>query len=138
MKGGAEIVHWLAGKPLNTTQLVRLADLFDGPTRENLTRSLTNTGLKMETARKFLNASIEPDALEVYEILRNELGWTDLLFSNPLFCDERMFEKTFSFESGQELNSDERDELCDNLTPAELMDFKNYMTAATIPTVRLL
>ncbi|CAI2315669.1 unnamed protein product [Caenorhabditis sp. 36 PRJEB53466] len=133
-KSGAEIIHWLAGKSQDSTEMIRLADLFDDATRENLTKSLNNTGLRMETARKLLNVSIEPGALEVYSVLRNELTFTDLLFSNPLFCDERMFEKAFSFEKGQEMTDDERDELCDILTPGELMDFRSFMSAATMPT----
>ncbi|EGT46418.1 hypothetical protein CAEBREN_29987 [Caenorhabditis brenneri] len=133
-KGGAEIIHWLAGKPLNTTEIIRIGDLFDAPVRENLTKSLNNTGLQFVTAQKLMNARIEPGAIEVYDVLRNELSWTDLLFSNPLFCDERMFEKTFSFDSGQEMTSEERDELCDILTLAELMDYKGYISEITIPT----
>ncbi|KAF1768985.1 hypothetical protein GCK72_000798 [Caenorhabditis remanei] len=134
-KGGAEIIHWLAGKPLNTTEIIRIGDLFDVSIRENLTKALNNTGLQLETARKLMNAQLETGAIEVYDVLRNELSWTDLLFSNPFFCDERMFEKTFSFEKGHEMTSDERDELCDVLTLAELMDYKGYISEITIPTV---
>ncbi|UMM11669.1 hypothetical protein L5515_000839 [Caenorhabditis briggsae] len=133
-KGGAEIIHWLAGKSLNSTEVVRIGDLFDTPIRENLTKALNNTGLRLETAQKLMNVRLEVGAIEVYDVLRNELSWTDLLFSNPLFCDERMFEKTFSFETGQEMTSEERDELCDVLTLAEIMDYKGYISEVTIPT----
>ncbi|CDO41153.1 ABC transporter domain-containing protein [Caenorhabditis elegans] len=135
-KGAAEIVHWLAGKSLQSTAIVRLGDLFDEPIRQNLTKVLNTTGLKMETAEKLLNARLEPGAIETFQTLRTEISFTDLFFSeNPLFCDERMFESTFSFEKGQELTNSEKDELCSVLSLTTLMDFSGYMSEVRLPTL---
>uniref|UniRef100_A0A8R1HIS6 ABC-2 type transporter transmembrane domain-containing protein n=1 Tax=Caenorhabditis japonica TaxID=281687 RepID=A0A8R1HIS6_CAEJA len=134
-KSGAELIHWLAQKPPNSTDIVTIGELFDDNARQNLTKQLNETsGLRLETVRKLMQLSFEPGALEVAEVLRNQFSFADLLFSNPIFCDKRMFESAFSFQNGMEFSKEERNELCDLLTPAELLDYKRFMDMAAFPT----
>ncbi|CAI5437736.1 unnamed protein product [Caenorhabditis angaria] len=131
VKASAEVIHFLSLLKLETPGIITINELLGKELQPVVFSRLRQSNISETTANKLLGASILPGIYEVRRVIDPDSLDFMSMFSNPLFCDDRLLENSFYFK--EKLEKSEKEELCDKLTLVDLADYQDVFQNVSLP-----